>query len=93
MSFGSGSQLATIGDNAFYGTNINQCLTTPDAGGNVIIPASTTRVEPLAFLGCSSLTSVSFESGSQLATIGEFAFQSSGLSGSITLPASLCARA
>lgn len=58
-------------------------------GGNIVILASITSIAPLAFYGCPSLTSVSFESGSQLTTIRPYAFYNSGLSGSITLPASL----
>jgi len=56
---------------------------------DITIPASVTSIGSSAFASCYNLTSVSFESGSQLTTIGSFAFVSSGLSGSIALSAKL----
>ena len=84
VSFESGSQLSTIGSGAFPvdGAFAYSGLT------SITLPASLTSIGTWAFLGCSSLTTINFESGSQLTTIGRGIFQSSGLT-SITLPASL----
>ena len=46
-----------------------------DGNGHVTIPASVTSIATQAFYQCSSLASVSYESGSQLATIGANAFR------------------
>ena len=72
---------STIGEGAF----------TQSAGlsGSITLPASLTSIGGSAFRDCSSLTSVIFESGSQLETIDGAAFRNSGLSGSITLPVSV----
>ena len=71
----------SIADNAFEESK--------NISGSVTLPASLTSIGDYAFRSCSSLTSVIFESDSQLETIGGNAFQGSGLSGSITFPASL----
>jgi hypothetical protein len=59
-----------------------------DANGAVTITASVTSIPSYAFVSCTALTSMSFEEGSQLTSIGYLAFSGSGLK-SITLPASL----
>ncbi len=64
------------------------CLITPDGSGNVVIPSSTTSIPDDAFYYCSSLKNLTFESGSQLETIGSWAFQGSGLT-SFVVPASV----
>ena len=81
---------ASIGD----GTNGGATTDGQGLTGSVTIPTtlggySVRKIGNSAFYDCFSLTSVSFESGSQLTTIGTYAFFQSGLSGSITLPASL----
>ena len=55
----------------------------------ILIWTFVTSIGDNAFKDLSGLTSVNFQSGSQLATIGNYAFKSSGLDGSITLPASV----
>ena len=86
-----GNTYASIGD----GTTASGNATTDGQGltGSVTIPNtlggfSVRIIGNLAFHQCHSLTSVNFESGNQLETIGANAFKSSGLT-SITLPASL----
>ena len=64
------------------------CAITPDSNGNVEIPASWTTIGYQAFYECSDLTSVTFESGSQLQTIDDYAFKRSGPT-SIIIPASV----
>ncbi len=64
------------------------CFITPDQSGHVLIPATVTSIDRNAFDGCSSLRSVTFESGSQLTSIGYAAFRESGLT-SIIIPASV----
>ncbi len=66
-----------------------ECEIQPDANGQVTIPASQTSIGGRAFYECSSLKTVVFESGSQIQTIGEYAFQQSDLSGTITIPPSV----
>ena len=79
VTFESGSQLASIGSNAF---NNNEGLT------SITIPASVISIGKGAFSGCSNLRSVTFESGSQLTSIGQEAFYSSPIA-SITIPSSV----
>ena len=82
MSFESGSQLTSIGYRAFRESGLI---------GSITLPASVTNLGTGGggvFRLCSTLTSVNFESGSQLDIIWSNCFESTGLS-SITLPASL----
>ena len=64
------------------------CAITPDASGNVEIPASMTSIGTQAFQSCISLNTVTFASGSSLGSIGNSAFQQSGLT-TISIPASV----
>ena len=52
---------------------------------NITIPAGVTKIEASAFSGCSNLRSVTFAAGSQLTSIGNYAFSSTGLT-SFTMP-------
>jgi hypothetical protein len=75
VTFEPGSQLKTIGDYAFAIDFIdvdNTFYIVPLR--SILIPASVTSVGNYAFQGCTSLTTVTFEQGSQLATIGDYAF-------------------
>ena len=81
LTFETGSQLATIGDWAFF-----YCSSLV---GNITIPASVTSIGGYAFRD-TDITELNFETGSQLATIGESAFlYCSSLVGNITIPASV----
>ena len=77
--FESGSNLSTIGSDAFYKSGLTSIAT----------PSTVTSIGERAFYQCLSMSSVSFESGSNLKTIGNSAFYNSGLSGSIAIPASV----
>lgn len=50
------------------------------------IPDTITSIEDSSFSGCSSLTSVTFEEGSQLTSIGDYAFYNCSRLTSITIP-------
>ena len=69
VTFEKGSQLKTIGggysSDYYYGA-FSDCKTLKA----IEIPASVETIEASAFYGCSSLTTVTFEKGSQLKTIG-----------------------
>lgn len=87
ITFDSGSVLTTINNKTFYGTN--------SLSGNLTIPSSVTTIDDKAFQVNTSyslyhlLTSVTFESGSSLTTIGNDAFNGrEGLVG-IELPSSI----
>lgn len=77
VSFDAGSQLSSIGRNAFMYANELSTFT---------IPASTTSIGVGAFYGASSLSSVSFENGSLLTTIGSEAFSLANSLTSFTVP-------
>ena len=90
VTFAVGSQLQTIGENAF-----RNCASLT----GITIPAGVTSIGDVynggynsnigIFYGCTSLTSVTFAAGSQLQTIGDRTFYScTGLT-SITIPASV----
>lgn len=70
------STLTKIGESAFDGSKLK----------SVTIPKAVTELGDSAFENCSSLTTVTFEEGSQLTTLGRYVFANSGLT-SITLPA------
>ncbi len=73
------SYVTHIGVNAFVGRNLE----------SVIIPNSVQSIGRNAFRECTSLKSVSFEMGSQLETIGEYAFENCKSITSILLPEKL----
>ena len=96
ITFGENSQLAFIGDGAFYSCYALKSIEIPSgvtAIGNyafrdcfalksIEIPSGVTSIGRYAFSGCSNLKSVSFEDNSQLTSIGDWAFGScSGLTG------------
>jgi len=78
VTFAAGSQLQTIGREAF-----NRCILT-----SITIPASVTSIGDSAFGENSSLETVTFAAGSQLQTIGRWAFGGCIFT-SITIPASV----
>jgi len=82
--FGDNSNITTIGDYAFFGANLS---------GELIIPTSVITIGKYAFGGDSGeanqIGKLTFEEGSQLKTIGEFAFSKNHISGSLNLPDSL----
>ena len=63
----------------YFETAIGGCAITPDANGNVVIPASQAIIADNAFQFCSSLKSVTFPSNSLLETIGQGSFGSTAL--------------
>ena len=74
-----GLPVVHIAQSAFLNTDIT----------SVTIPASVKRIGNGAFSSCFSLETVTFESGSSLETIGEYAFALSSALTSITIPASV----
>ena len=46
---------------------------------SIVIPASVTKIDTYAFHNCANLTSVTFEDGSQVSNIGNYAFTMSGI--------------
>lgn len=62
--------ITAISDNLFYGWN---------ALKSVVVPASVTSIGVSAFADCTSLASVTFASGSQLKSIGDYAFKNTAL--------------
>ena len=83
ISFGNNSNLKTIGNYAFY----NNALTS-----SLSIPASVERIGNYAFYGSTTtnrITSINFGTGSNLKTIGDYAFEYNQLSGGLVIPASV----
>ena len=69
VTFEKGSQLKTIGGGSYpdgYHGVFSDCSSLT----SIEIPANVETIESAAFMGCSSLTTVTFEKGSQLKTIG-----------------------
>ena len=56
---------------------------------SITIPASVTSIDEGAFSWTDALTTVTFETGSQLTSIGDYAFQGLGAITSITIPANV----
>ena len=54
--------------------------------GNFTVPAHETAIPKYAFAECAQLTGVVFEDGTQVTSIGSFAFQNSGLVGNFAWP-------
>ena len=73
------ASLVSIGTNAFTRTDLT----------SVTIPASVTTLGNYAFSECKELTSVTFEAGSQLKSIGQRAFAGTAALKTLTLPASV----
>jgi hypothetical protein len=65
VEFEEGSQLVTIGEEAF-----SRCAKLQ----GINIPASVTSIGDSAFLGCNVITEITFGENSQLVSIGEYAF-------------------
>ena len=94
--------ITKIGDQAFAGCESLASITIPDSVttigvdafrgcsslASIIIPASVTSVGGYAFSECSALATVTFSETSQLTTIGEWTFDSCGLT-SIVIPESV----
>ena len=71
VTFEKGSQLKTIGDNyPDSSSNSHGAFSGCTALTSIEIPASVETIEAAAFERCSKLTTVTFEKGSQLKTIG-----------------------
>ena len=66
VTFEKGSQLKTIGGDSYSSGAFSDCT----ALKSIEIPASVETIEVVAFKGCSSLITVTFEKGSQLKIIG-----------------------
>ena len=80
ITFASGSQLLTIGIQAF-----SSCTGLT----SITIPASVTTIGQSAFSSCNKFTSITFASGSNLKTIGANAFASCTSLTSIIIPSSV----
>ena len=80
VTFEKGSQLKTIGHNAYY-----ECTSLT----SIEIPASVETIGNTAFSDCSSLATVTFEKGSRLKTIGNNAYYRCTSLTSIEIPASV----
>ncbi len=104
LNFADGSQLETIGIEAFERTALSGNLDNLPASLKsigvkafselaitaVTIPASVTTIENEAFLLCNGLATLTFADNSQLKTIGNSAFKGTAISGELNnLPASL----
>ena len=80
ITFEQGSQLTSIGRDAFWdATNLT----------SITIPASVTSIGDGAFLNATSLTTVTFEQGSQLTSIEEAVFANARRLTGIIIPASV----
>ena len=92
--------ITSIGGKAFYKSNLESVIIPSGvtkieyaafAGTqlqSLTIPSSVTTIEDEAFYAISTLTSATFENGSQLISIGGHTFQFTGIS-SITIPSSV----
>ena len=86
VTFEKDSQLKTIGGGYSYSNYYGAFSDCPIT--SIEIPASVTTIEASAFYDCSSLTTVTFEKGSQLKTISYDAFSDCPIT-SIEIPASV----
>ena len=86
VTFEKDSQLKTIGGGYSYSNYYGAFSDCPIT--SIEIPASVTTIEASAFYDCSSLTTVTFEQGSQLKTISYDAFSDCPIT-SIEIPASV----
>ena len=78
MTFEEGSQLESLGNNAFSGTAITE----------ITIPVGVQSLDN-TFASCSNLAKVTFEEGSQLESIGNQAFSACGKLTEISIPISV----
>lgn len=67
----------------------NETTSTYEKVTSLTIPKSITKINEYAFSGCSSITTVTFEEGSKLISIGQNAFTSCASLNSVTLPNTL----
>lgn len=81
-SLASFTSLKTIGEKAFYGTYQNA------TGPSIQIPASVESIGEAAFQG-SAYQEITFQAGSQLKTIGAYAFKQLPKATTITIPKSV----
>ena len=79
VTIAEGSQLTSIGDNAFQSTAIT----------GIVIPASVTAVGTSAFRTCNNLATVTFAAGSHLTLINNSMFSACRSLVSIEIPASV----
>ena len=75
VSFATGSAISSIGESAFFATNIT----------SISLPATITAIADYTFYQSNLLTSITFQEGSQLRSVGNYAFYFAGLT-SVTLP-------
>ena len=87
IKFAEGSALETIGNNSFgyTSTNYGEYLS---ALKSIVIPKSVTTIGTCAFANCTALSSVTFEEGSALTTIGVSAFENTPIT-KISVPDSV----
>ena len=69
VTFESGSKLITIGG-GYFGSSYHGAFSDCSKLAAIEIPASVVTIEAAAFKNCTSLATVTFESGSKLTTIG-----------------------
>ncbi len=79
VEFQQPSQLKKIGASTFFSSAIK----------NITIPASVEEIGDQAFMQCSQLTSITWEAGSALRTIGKQTFSSCSALESVVLPQSI----
>ena len=79
LDLSGATSLATIGDSAFFGTNL---------GNTLVIPATVTAIGTSAFT-YTKLTGLDLTEATALVLIGDGAFSGTGLTGTIVIPASV----
>ncbi|AIV03703.1 BspA-like protein [Candidatus Malacoplasma girerdii] len=103
VTFAEGSQLTSIGDNAFNGCSALTSITIPsnvtsigerafsDCSSltSITIPSGLTQIGPKAFDNCVKLTAVNFTDDSKLNNIGDEAFDGCASLTSINIPNSV----
>ncbi len=103
VTFAEGSQLTSIGDNAFNGCSALTSITIPsnvtsigerafsDCSSltSITIPSGLTQIGPKAFDNCVKLTAVNFTDDSKLNNIGDEAFDGCASLTSINIPSSV----
>ena len=76
VTFAQNSKCTTIGEDAFWESDITE----------ITIPKSVKKIDDYAFGNCEKLKKVSFEKGSQLTSIGDYAFRFCNALTSLKLP-------